>query len=233
MTVLDMGAGGGYSTELMARAVAPNGKVYGQNARTAVRGPRTFRDTHADAGDEERRPWPARRTTIRFPPDVKDLDLITFFFAYHDTTYMPVDRAADEQEDVRRAQARRHSGHCRSCGEGRRRRHRRQDAASDRGEDAACARSRLPDSSSSTKAASCTIRTTRTTSRSSAADPGRRIRAEVPEAVMTAHYCGACHMQTKRAPVRRSFLFIIAVSQLAVSAGRAWPESVAASAGAC
>src|SRR5687768_7093069 len=31
MTVLDMGAGGGYSTELMARAVAPSGKVYAQN----------------------------------------------------------------------------------------------------------------------------------------------------------------------------------------------------------
>ena len=29
--VLDMGAGGGYSTELMARAVAPSGVVYGQN----------------------------------------------------------------------------------------------------------------------------------------------------------------------------------------------------------
>ena len=29
MTVLDMGAGGGYSTELMARAVGPSGKVYG------------------------------------------------------------------------------------------------------------------------------------------------------------------------------------------------------------
>jgi predicted methyltransferase len=27
------------------------------------------------------------------PADVHDLDLITFFFAYHDTTYMPVDRA--------------------------------------------------------------------------------------------------------------------------------------------
>src|SRR5258708_13685846 len=27
------------------------------------------------------------------PPDVKALDLITFFFAYHDVTYMPVDRA--------------------------------------------------------------------------------------------------------------------------------------------
>ena len=31
MKVLDMGAGGGYSTELMARAVAPDGIVYGQN----------------------------------------------------------------------------------------------------------------------------------------------------------------------------------------------------------
>src|SRR5271163_5325829 len=28
MKVLDMGAGGGYSTELLARAVAPNGVVY-------------------------------------------------------------------------------------------------------------------------------------------------------------------------------------------------------------
>src|SRR5437016_9824533 len=34
MTVLDMGAGAGYSTELMARAVGPTGKVYGQNAST-------------------------------------------------------------------------------------------------------------------------------------------------------------------------------------------------------
>src|ERR1700676_4517168 len=29
--VLDMGAGAGYSTELMARAVGPSGKVWGQN----------------------------------------------------------------------------------------------------------------------------------------------------------------------------------------------------------
>jgi len=27
------------------------------------------------------------------PPEAKNLDLITFFFAYHDTTYMKVDRA--------------------------------------------------------------------------------------------------------------------------------------------
>ena len=31
MKVLDMGAGGGYSTELVARAVAPTGTAYGQN----------------------------------------------------------------------------------------------------------------------------------------------------------------------------------------------------------
>jgi predicted methyltransferase len=27
------------------------------------------------------------------PADTRDLDLVTFFFYYHDTTYMPVDRA--------------------------------------------------------------------------------------------------------------------------------------------
>jgi predicted methyltransferase len=31
MKALDMGAGGGYSTEMLARAVAPGGVVYGQN----------------------------------------------------------------------------------------------------------------------------------------------------------------------------------------------------------
>ena len=33
MKVLDMGAGGGYSTELMARAVAADGVVYGRKSR--------------------------------------------------------------------------------------------------------------------------------------------------------------------------------------------------------
>src|SRR5260370_14861297 len=31
-------------------------------------------------------------------PDVSGLDVITFFFAYHDTTYMPVDRAKMNQK---------------------------------------------------------------------------------------------------------------------------------------
>jgi predicted methyltransferase len=93
MNVLDMGAGGGYSTELMARAVAPNGKVYGQDAADI--------SERARARYDERAKSPAMKNTVRVlrayddpvPPDVKNLDLITFFFVYHDTTYMPVDRA--------------------------------------------------------------------------------------------------------------------------------------------
>ena len=93
MKVLDMGAGGGYSTELMARAVAPGGVAYGQNP--------------ADLGERAKTRFEARLKTpggknivsvVRpfddpLPADVRDLDLITFLFFYHDTTYMPVDRA--------------------------------------------------------------------------------------------------------------------------------------------
>jgi len=94
MKVLDMGAGGGYSTELMARAVAPGGVVYGQNAA----------DVSARAKErfEARMKTPAMKDAVALqrpfddplPAEVRDLDLITFFFYYHDTTYMEVDRAA-------------------------------------------------------------------------------------------------------------------------------------------
>jgi predicted methyltransferase len=94
MKVLDMGAGGGYSTELMARAVAPTGVVYGQNP--AGLGER------AKARFEARLKTPAGQNIVSLvrpfddpvPPEARDLDLITFLFFYHDTTYMPVDRAA-------------------------------------------------------------------------------------------------------------------------------------------
>jgi predicted methyltransferase len=93
MKVLDMGAGGGYSTELIARAVAPDGIVYGQNPPTL--------GEKAKAAFEARMKTPAMKDAVAdvrpfddpIPPDVRDLDLITFLFYYHDTTYMTVDRA--------------------------------------------------------------------------------------------------------------------------------------------
>ncbi len=92
MKVLDMGAGGGYSSELMARAVAPNGVVFAQNP--------------ADLGDRAKAAFQARLATPAMknavadtapfddpiPAGAQDFDLITFLFYYHDTTYMPVDR---------------------------------------------------------------------------------------------------------------------------------------------
>jgi predicted methyltransferase len=93
MKVLDMGAGGGYSTELMARAVGPSGKVYGQDYETAARAKERF---------EARMKTDAMKNVVALarpfddplPAEVGNLDLITFFFFYHDTTYMTVDRAA-------------------------------------------------------------------------------------------------------------------------------------------
>ena len=93
MTVLDMGAGGGYSTELMARAVGPTGKVYGQDYETSARAKERF---------EARMKTDAMKNVVALarpfddplPAEANNLDLITFFFFYHDTTYMTVDRAA-------------------------------------------------------------------------------------------------------------------------------------------
>jgi len=94
MKVLDMAAGGGYSTELMARAVAPNGTVYGQNPPDA--------SEKMKAAFEARMKTPTMKDVVAdirpyddpIPPGVQNLDLITFLFFYHDTAYMQVDRAA-------------------------------------------------------------------------------------------------------------------------------------------
>ena len=86
--VLDMGAGGGYSTELMARAVGAGGKVYAQNGAASER-----------FAARAKLPAMAHVTALTRPFDdplpagTEKIDLITFFFAYHDTTFMEVDRA--------------------------------------------------------------------------------------------------------------------------------------------
>jgi predicted methyltransferase len=86
--VLDMAAGAGYSTELIARAVAPDGRVYAQNEKAseklAVR-----METPAMANVVE----VVQPFDNLSHPALRDLDLVTFFFGYHDTTFMAVDRA--------------------------------------------------------------------------------------------------------------------------------------------
>jgi predicted methyltransferase len=94
MKVLDMEASAGYTTELLARAVGSNGIVYAQDSAEVME--RQVKDKF-----DLRAQKPAMKGVIHvirnyddpLPPDVHNLDLITFFFAYHDMTYMQVDRA--------------------------------------------------------------------------------------------------------------------------------------------
>src|SRR6202521_3513286 len=93
MKVLDMGAGAGYSTELMARAVGPEGHVYAQESAAVMERVKDKFDTRAQQPAMKNVVHVIRNYDDPIPPDVGGLDLITFFFAYHDVTYMSVDRA--------------------------------------------------------------------------------------------------------------------------------------------
>src|SRR6202011_3640032 len=99
MKVLDMEANGGYSPELLARAVAPDGVIYAQDSAAVIE--RFVKDKF-----DIRSQKPAMKNVVHvvrdfddpIPPDVSGLDMITFFFAYHDITYMQVDRAKMNQK---------------------------------------------------------------------------------------------------------------------------------------
>jgi predicted methyltransferase len=93
MKVFDMEAGAGYSTELLARAVGPTGIVYGQDSAAVMERIKDKFDIRAQKPEMKNVVHVVRNFDDPIPPDVGSLDLITFFFAYHDTTYMPVDRA--------------------------------------------------------------------------------------------------------------------------------------------
>ena len=88
MKVLDLGAGAGYSSELLARSVGESGKVYAQNVNKSEK-------------LEARMQTPAMRNALALarpyedpaPAEAGAFDMVTFFFAYHDTIHMGVDRA--------------------------------------------------------------------------------------------------------------------------------------------
>jgi predicted methyltransferase len=89
MQVLDVSAGGGYTTELLARAVGPQGVVYAQTPKPS---PRLI----------DRLKSPALKNVVLVqrklddpvPPEAQRLDLVTLMFNYHDFGHFGVDRAS-------------------------------------------------------------------------------------------------------------------------------------------
>ncbi|MFO1109409.1 MAG: class I SAM-dependent methyltransferase [Bradyrhizobium sp.] len=94
MKVLDMETGSGYSAELLARAVGPGGAIYAQDSAAVIeRFVKDKFDIRAAKDVMKNVVHVVREFDDPIPPEAVNLDLITFFFAYHDITYMPVDRA--------------------------------------------------------------------------------------------------------------------------------------------
>src|SRR3954454_16834760 len=88
MKVLDMEAGAGYSTELLARAVGPGGVGYAQDSAAGIeRFVKDKFDIRAQLPEIKNVVHVIRDFDDPIPPDVSGLDLITFFFAYHDVPY--------------------------------------------------------------------------------------------------------------------------------------------------
>ena len=92
MKVAELFAGGGYTTELLARAVGDGGTIYGVNNRFVL-------EKFAE------KPWSERLTHLKnvvrvdrefddpLPPEVKDLDAVVIVLSYHDMVWQNVDRA--------------------------------------------------------------------------------------------------------------------------------------------
>lgn len=91
--VLDVAAGGGYTTEILARAVGPSGHVWSQNSQWIV-------DRFAKQPWSERLAKPVNKNVTAvvremddpIPDDVKDLDAVVIVLFYHDLVWQKADR---------------------------------------------------------------------------------------------------------------------------------------------
>jgi len=85
MHVADLGSGTGYTTELLARSVGPNGHVIAQDSPS-------WDGNWLQNAWKERGPKPVMANTTHvmrawedpLPPEAKELDAVTFVCAYHD-----------------------------------------------------------------------------------------------------------------------------------------------------
>jgi predicted methyltransferase len=93
MRVAELGAGGGYTSELLARAVGPGGRVYAQNSSFIL-------ERFAQAPWTARLGKPVMQNVVRldrpfddpFPADLRDLDAVLIVLLYHDVVWMKADR---------------------------------------------------------------------------------------------------------------------------------------------
>jgi predicted methyltransferase len=88
MRVLDVSAGGGYTSQLLALAVGPTGTVYAQTPRPGETLTKRLAD-HPQANLV----LVTRPFDDLVPEDAPKLDLVTLVLNYHDISYLPVDRA--------------------------------------------------------------------------------------------------------------------------------------------
>lgn len=94
MQVAELAAGGGYTAELLARVVGPEGRVYGHNTPFIL-------DRFAEQPWSERLRKPVMSNVVRvdrefddpFPDNVRDLNAVFLVLFYHDTVWMKTDRA--------------------------------------------------------------------------------------------------------------------------------------------
>jgi predicted methyltransferase len=92
MHVAEILAGTGYTTELMARAVGPTGKVWAENPPAFLK--------FVEKPYKERLAKPVMKNVIRedleveapLPPTAKNLDAVVSVLVYHDTVWLGLDR---------------------------------------------------------------------------------------------------------------------------------------------
>jgi predicted methyltransferase len=93
MRVAEIGSGGGYTAELLARTVAPSGVVYGVNTPW-------FLQRFAEQPWSARLAKPVMSRVARldrefedpFPADVRGLDAVVIMLIYHDVVWQEADR---------------------------------------------------------------------------------------------------------------------------------------------
>jgi len=88
MNVLDVSAGAGYTTQLLALAVGPGGNVWAQSPKASAKMEKRL------AAHPQSNIHPLVRSfEDPYPADAPRLDLITFILNYHDVANESVDRA--------------------------------------------------------------------------------------------------------------------------------------------